>query len=100
MNPCNIPRFQLGEDLIFDVRPLNDMGVSVRIINPQRGSSVSILSKMYSILSGLVVLMVTGGGCIALLLALDKVNADESSFLRRTASLQRRVISAIASTKC
>ena len=62
MNPCNMPRFQFGDDLIFDARPLNDMGDSVRIIKPQSGSSVSILSKIYSMLSGLVVLVVTGGG--------------------------------------
>lgn len=97
MKPCNIPRFQLGEDLMFDVLPLNDMGVSVRIINPHSGSSVSIRSKMYSMLSGLVILVVTGGGCSALLVAAADV---ASSFFRRTASLQRRVISAMVSTKC
>ena len=82
-----MPRFQLGLLFVFDARPFNDMGVSVRTISPQRGSSVSIRSKMYSMLNGLVVLLEEGG-------------AKGLGFLRRVASLHKSVNSAMESTRC
>lgn len=68
----------------MEARPVADMGVSVRSINPHSGSSVSILSKMYSMLNGFE---------LFLFVALR-------FFLRREASLHSNVNSAMESTKC
>lgn len=90
MNPCNIPRFQLGEDFILETRPLIDMGVSVRTIIPHMGSSVSILSNIYSMLNGLAVFLVGASNEFPFL--------DE--LFRLAASEQRSVNSAIELTRC
>ena len=93
MNPCNIPRFQLGEDFILETRPLIDMGVSVRTIIPQMGSSVSILSNIYSMLNGFETVFFVGALSYEVPPLLDEL-------FRLAASEQRSVNSAIELTRC
>ena len=84
--------------MVFDALIRREVGASVRTMSPQSGSSVSIRSKMYSMLRGFVDLAVVAGG--------DANSQDDdcdgvgSSLLCLTASLQRSVISAMKSVRC
>ena len=90
--------------MAFDALTRREVGASVRTMSPQSGSSVSIRSKMYSMLRGFVDLaLVAGGGANS---QEDDDDDDDdadgvgSSLLRLAASLHSSVISAMESVRC
>jgi hypothetical protein len=100
MNPWSIPRRHMGEPLAFDALPLREVGASVRTMSPQSGSSVSIRSKMYSMLRGFVDLALVAGGGANSQDDDDDADGVGSSLLRLAASLHSSVISAMESVRC
>ncbi len=84
--------------MAFDALTRREVGASVRTMSPQSGSSVSIRSKMYSMLRGFVDLAVVAGGDANS--QDDDCNGVRSSLLCLAALLQSSVISAMESVRC